>query len=228
MNILAMDTSTKVFSLAVSKNNKVLASQDIKLDKVLSSSIIPAIDSILKKVKVPFSKIDGFAVGLGPGSFTSLRVGLATMKGFCLASSKPIVGIGSLDLIALNVEASRRDICVLADAKRNMVYASLFQKGENGLKRKSKYLLVEIKDLLPKIKRETIFIGDGLSLYRPAIEAYCMKKSLKAIFADEKKWLPSASHLCVLANKRFVAKKIDDCNKLVPIYLYPEDCQVRR
>ena len=228
MNILAIETSTKNFSLAVSKDGEILAARDIKLEGVLSSSIIPSIDAILKKAKTSFQKIDGFAVGLGPGSFTSLRVGLSTMKGFCLASSKPIVGISSLDLIAMNAGEGKRDICVLTDAKRDMVYAAIFTKSAAGLKRRSKYLLVQVKDLLPQIKKETIFLGDGLSLYRPAIASYCAKKSLKVIFADEKKWFPSASHLCLLASKRFAAKKTDICDKLVPIYLYPEDCQVHR
>ncbi|MCX5681621.1 MAG: tRNA (adenosine(37)-N6)-threonylcarbamoyltransferase complex dimerization subunit type 1 TsaB [Candidatus Omnitrophica bacterium] len=227
MNILAIDTSTKIFSLAVSKDALILASQDIELDKVLSSSIIPSIDAIFKKAKIPFSKIDGFAVGLGPGSFTSLRVGLSTIKGFCLASAKPMVGICSLDLIALNVAGSKSDICVLTDAKRNMVYAAVFSKIADGLRRKTKYLLVEMKDLLPKIKNETIFIGDGLGLYKSVIQEYCIKKSLNVHFEDEQKWLPRATSLCLLAAERFAAKKTDDYNKIVPIYLYPEDCQVR-
>lgn len=227
MNILAIDTSTKTFSLAVSKDERILAHCDIKLEGVLSSSIIPSIDAILKKAKIPFSKIDGFAVGLGPGSFTGLRVGLSTMKGFCLASGKAIVGISSLDLIAMNADEGKRDICVLTDARRNMVYAAIFEKTSKGLKQKLEYQLTEIKDFLPSIKKETVFLGDGLSLYRPTIEAFCLRKSLKAIFTDEKRWFPSANHLCALARKRFDAKKTDNCDKLVPIYLYPEDCQVR-
>ena len=81
MLILSIDTSTKHFSLAVSENGTVLGSKSLKSKKVLSSTIIPAIEKVLKKAGVTLDKIDGFAVGLGPGSFTSLRVGVATVKG---------------------------------------------------------------------------------------------------------------------------------------------------
>ena len=80
MKILSIDTSTKNFSLAVSKDGRVLRYRNIFLDKVLESSIIPSIEGILKSADVRFKDLDGFAIGLGPGSFTSLRVGLSTIK----------------------------------------------------------------------------------------------------------------------------------------------------
>lgn len=228
MNILALDTSTKVFSLAVATDGKVVAGRDIVLEGVLSSSIIPSIDAILKKAKIPFGKLNGFAIGLGPGSFTSLRVGLSTVKGFCLASGKPVVGISSLDLIGTNINELDKDICVLTDAKRNMVYAAIFTPTATGLKRKSDYLLVEPKDLLPKIKTGTVFTGDGLKLYQDIIKAYCKKNGIPCVFEKEINWTPSARHLCALAHARFAAKKTDNIKTLLPIYLYPEDCQVTK
>ncbi len=229
MNILAIETSTKHFSLAVLKNDKLCVKQDVMLDKVLSDSIIPAIDGTLKKAKLSFSEVDGFAVGLGPGSFTSLRVGMSTIKGFCLASGKKVVGVSSLDLIACNVlPASQRDICVIVDAKRAMVYAAIFRLGKSGLTRIGKYRLLEIKDLLPQIKKNTTFVGDGIALYREAIEAYFAKTKIHITFEQESLWLPKAEHLAFLALDRFKKKKDDNINKLLPLYLYPEDCQVRR
>src|SRR3989304_5415259 len=103
MKILSIDTSTKTFSLAVSDGEEILRSRNIKITRVLSSSIIPSIHQILKKAGIALSQLDGFAVGLGPGSFTSLRVGLSTIKAFALATGKPVVGIPSLDVLALNV-----------------------------------------------------------------------------------------------------------------------------
>ncbi|MFA6378296.1 MAG: tRNA (adenosine(37)-N6)-threonylcarbamoyltransferase complex dimerization subunit type 1 TsaB [Candidatus Omnitrophota bacterium] len=229
MNILAMDTSTKHFSLAVLKNNKLCETQELALDKVLSDSMIPSIDGILRKAKVAFTALDGFAVGLGPGSFTSLRVGLSTIKGFCLATQKPVVGISSLDLIAQNIKAAQdQDICVISDAKRNMVYAAIFRYGKNGLKRIGKYFLIEVKDLLPQIKKDTIFVGDGIALYRDPIEKHFAKTNFKITFAQEATWLPRAEHLAFLALGRFEKKKTDNINKIVPLYLYRQDCQVNR
>jgi len=229
MNILALDTSTKNFSLAVLEEGRIIATRDIVLDKVLSDSIIPTIESILKKAKMSFAALNGFAIGLGPGSFTSLRVGLSTIKGFCLATQKPVVGISSLDLIARNIKAVQdQDICVISDAKRHMVYAAIFCQVNGSLKRQGPYHLLEIKNLLPRIKKNTVFIGDGIGLYREEIEKYFIKKNIKVTFEQERLWLPKAEQLALLALDRFARKKADDIDKLVPLYLYRDDCQVTR
>lgn len=224
MNLLAIDTSTKHFSLAIVKDGKVLRYRSIVLKRVLSDSIMPAIQGILRKVGLTLAKIDGFAVGLGPGSFTSLRVGLATVKGLAFATRKPVVGIPSLDVLALNVKEDGQ-VCVVCDAKRNMVYACLYQKKGDTLKRKSKYLLTEIENVLKQIKGEVTFVGDGVPLFREAIEKAA---GIKARFAGEKQMYPQARHLATLALKRFESKEHDAPETLVPLYLYPEDCQVQR
>ena len=224
MNILAIDTSSKHFSLAVAKDGKVLRSRSVLLKKVLSDSIMPAIQGILKKAGLTFAKVDGFAVGLGPGSFTSLRVGLSTVKGLAFALKKPAVGISSLDVLALNV-AGDGQVSVVCDAKRNMAYACLYQKKGDALKRKSKYLLTDIQNVLKQIKGEATFVGDGVPLFRETIEKAA---GIEARFADEKQMYPQAKHLAALALKRFESKEYDAAESLVPLYLYPEDCQVTR
>ena len=229
MNILAIDTSTKHLSLAVLKGGKLCAAQELVLDKVLSDSIIPSIDRTLKRAKLTLDAVDGFAVGLGPGSFTSLRVGLSTIKGFCLALGKKVVGLSSLDVIAHNVSATPlQDICVITDARRNMVYAAVFRSEKGGLKRVGPYHLLEIKDLFPKITKDTIFVGDGIALYRAVIETYFAKTRRAVSFAQESLWRPKAEKLALLARERFAKKRTDDINTLVPLYLYREDCQVKR
>ena len=223
MKILSIDTSTKNFSLAVSDGSKILVSSTLKLDKILSESIIPAIDQSLKKAKVPLAKIDGFAVGLGPGSFTSLRVGLATVKALHFATGKPVVGIPSLDVLAMSVKDDDDQICAMTDARRNMIYACLYAKKNGDLKRKSDYWLMTIKDLLKKIKGKAVLIGDGLTLLKN--EKFDKKNFC---LAPEKLWYPEAGVLSQLALKRFKARQTDDVNRLVPLYLYPEDCQVKK
>lgn len=122
MKILSIDTSTRIFSIAVLDDEKVLSSCDIKLEKALSNSIIPVIDKGFKKAECSLVDIKGFAVGLGPGSFTSRRVGLSTIKAFGMATGKPVAGVSSLDVIAEGVKSLGPDqICVACDAKRNMV-----------------------------------------------------------------------------------------------------------
>ncbi|MBI5024694.1 MAG: tRNA (adenosine(37)-N6)-threonylcarbamoyltransferase complex dimerization subunit type 1 TsaB [Candidatus Omnitrophica bacterium] len=224
MNILAIDTSSKHFSLAVAKDGKTLCYRGILLKKVLSDSIMPAIQGILKKAGLTLAKLDGFAVGLGPGSFTSLRVGLSTVKGSAFALKKPVVGVPSLDVLALDITGDGQ-VCVVCDAKRNMVYACLYQKKVDVLKRKSKYLLTDIQNVLKQIKGDVTFIGDGVPLFRETIEKAA---GIKARFAGEKQMYPQAKHLAALTLKRFESKEYDAAESLVPLYLYPEDCQVQK
>ncbi|MCR4337013.1 MAG: tRNA (adenosine(37)-N6)-threonylcarbamoyltransferase complex dimerization subunit type 1 TsaB [Candidatus Omnitrophica bacterium] len=227
MNILAIDTSTSYLSLAVGKDNKVLNSSNVLLEKVLSSSIIDRIDKILKKSRLTLSKIDGFAVGLGPGSFTSLRIGLSTIKAFAFSLDKPIVGIPSLDLIAQNVAQPKNEgmqICVLSDARRSLVYSCLYQVNGRGLKSVMPYHLSPLEDVLSRIKGDVMFVGDGALLYKEQIKKVLSPQQIT--FANERQSRPEAKNLLLLACDRFSKSKIDDVRKLFPLYLYPEDCQV--
>jgi len=223
MNFLALDTSTKNFSLAVSQDEELMIEQNKLCDKVLSNSIIPAIKNILQKSKIELSQIDCFVVGRGPGSFTGLRVGLSTIKALALATHKPVVGIPTLDAIALNsYQPPFTSICVMSDARRDLVYACLYQREGDCLKRKSKYLLTTIDDVLKKVKPTTLFTGDAVKIFRKEILQY------KGSFTKERYWSPRASCLIKLAWPKIQKRDFDDIDRLVPLYLYPKDCQVQR
>ena len=104
MYFLSFETSGKIFSLAINKDEKVLRYRNLKTAFVLEDSILPAMDKILDSAGIRFTRIDGFAVALGPGSFTSLRVGLAMVKAFAMSTAKPVVGIPTLDIIASGIQ----------------------------------------------------------------------------------------------------------------------------
>ncbi len=230
MKILSLETSSKRFSLATGQADKVIKSRTMVLDKILSDSIIPAIDRILKDSKWKLSDLDALVVGLGPGSFTSLRVGVATVKGLSFAAHKPVIGIPSLDAIAFNIGKTTKQICVLSDARRNMVYACLYENPKGKLKRKSEYLLTPLSSLLDRITADTIFVGDALLVYKENIEKYfsTKEKKIEISFAAENKTYPHAKNLIVLAHESLRKKKFSKIDKLVPLYLYPEDCQVQK
>ncbi len=224
MKLLCIDTSTKSFSLAVSDDLKILAAQEVILKNVLSDSIVPSINAILKKAKVKLNGIDGFVIGLGPGSFTRLRVGLSTVKGLAFALQKPVVGISTLDVIALNVKERDRPIVVINDARRGLIYASIYEWKKDRLIKKMDDGLIELKKIMKKIPAQSIFIGDGVPLYQKELE-----KHIKAArFMDEQFQYPQAKNMVPCAIERFKEKRTDDINKLVPIYLYPDDCQVTK
>jgi tRNA threonylcarbamoyladenosine biosynthesis protein TsaB len=204
VNILAIDTSSKYFSLVIASDEKILVKIFEPLARELSAKLVPVIDGSLKKAKLALEDIDYFGAGLGPGSFTALRIGLAAMKGLVFPFSKPIAGIPSLDILAGSVKEDGI-ICPVMDARRG--------------------LLFPINDLLARLDSgtKTVFLGDGVPLYRKDIE-----KSLgeKAEFAKEEVWYPLPENLLERVREKIRQGKLTDSYKLVPLYLYPKECQV--
>lgn len=232
MNILAFDTSSPQFILALRKGDKVVAAPPAALQKTLSTSIIPRIEQLLKTAALPVAKLDGFAVGLGPGSFTSLRVGVATAKGLAAATGKPIVGIPGLDILAENVRDFPEpvdQVCCLIDARRGLVYGVVYALKGRDLIRKTPYVLTSLADVLKYVKGRVAFLGDAVTAGRAEIlKAAKASGEVIPVFADESAVYPRPDALLRLAEARFAARRYDDVDRLVPLYLYPEDCQVRR
>jgi tRNA threonylcarbamoyladenosine biosynthesis protein TsaB len=224
MNLLCLDTSTKNLSLAVSRDEKILRYRNLRLERPLDKSMMPGIKGVLQDAGMTVKELDGFAVGLGPGSFTSLRVGLSTVKGLAFALKKPAIGISSLDILAMNVVQDTQ-VCSLCDARRNLVYTCLYKKEGPILIRRSDYLLTDIKDVLKRIQGEVTFVGDGLKIYQDVIQK---DKTITPAFADEKAFSPQARHLLPLVLNRAKAGRWDDIDKMVPLYLYPDHCQIKK
>jgi tRNA threonylcarbamoyladenosine biosynthesis protein TsaB len=232
MKILFLDTSSKFLSLAVAEDSRILKQTHRLLDRKHSLQLVPLIDKILKQAKVPLKKLDGFCVGKGPGSFTGLRIGITTVKGLAFVLRKPVVAIPSLDILAQNTTkikiAKKRNlsqVCTIVDAKQNKVYSCLYRLRNGTIRRKSRYLLLPIEELLKKIKGEIFFLGDGIRLYR---ETICRRKKIRPFFGEERFWYPRASRAVPLALERFQKGRLDDINSLMPLYLYPKECQIRR
>ena len=99
MIVFGIDTSTNQGSVAIAEDGKLLSESFLPLNSSYSKTLINSSDDLLKKCKIRINDIDGFAVSIGPGSFTGLRIGLSTCKGFNLATGKPIVPVGTLDAI---------------------------------------------------------------------------------------------------------------------------------
>ncbi len=230
MKILAVDTSTKHLSLAVSDGDKTIASRNVRPRKDLSMTITFDIERVLAKANVRLTDLDGFVVGLGPGSFTSLRVGLSMLKAFVMVTGKPVVGISSLDAVAMNVRTSRvrqsagAQVCVINDARRGMVYSSLYDKKDDGLVRRRDHQLEPIEKVLEGLEGEVVFIGDAIPMYRERI--MFIAESFRPVFEKEKHWLPKAQELAKIGYQRLLKGEVDKIETLAPLYLYPEDCQV--
>jgi len=129
MKILAMDTSSVNSTVCISDENKIIGEYTVSNDRAHSQIIMPMLDALLNNCSLTIKDIDVFAVALGPGSFTGLRIGIAAMKTLAQSLSKPIIGASSLDEIAYSFFATDSIVCPILDARRNEVYNALYLKG---------------------------------------------------------------------------------------------------
>lgn len=169
MKILGVDTSTPIGSVALIDGERFVAEHTLSIVKAHSSRLMPAIDQILKWADLTVHDLDACAVGIGPGSFTGIRIGVGTIKSLCYALKKPIVGVSTLEAIAYNLRYTDKLICPILDARKDEVYGAVFRGGQN-LLRESGDLCVPIEALLNRIDDVTIFVGDGLQRYAPAVQ----------------------------------------------------------
>ncbi|MFH0771807.1 MAG: tRNA (adenosine(37)-N6)-threonylcarbamoyltransferase complex dimerization subunit type 1 TsaB [Candidatus Omnitrophota bacterium] len=225
MKILAIDTSTKFLSLALAEDDKIISVFHRDMERERCSRLIPEIDKILRKAKLKLKDIGCIIFSKGPGSFTGLRIGAATVKGLTFGSKIKIVGVPSLDILAFNIRREVSFIVPIIDARRGNVYASIYSFQKEKLKRHMRYSVLPVGELLKDIKGDSVFLGDGLIPYGKTIES---DFKYKAYFAGEKDWYPKASAAVTLGLALIKKKKFEDPDKFVPMYLYPKDIQCRR
>ncbi|MBM3248877.1 MAG: tRNA (adenosine(37)-N6)-threonylcarbamoyltransferase complex dimerization subunit type 1 TsaB, partial [Candidatus Omnitrophica bacterium] len=147
-----------------------------------------------------------------------------TVKGLAMACAKPVIGISTLDILAANITRENRQICTIIDAKRNSVYYCFYRNNNEHLRKIGSYGLIDIGELIKKIKEDTVFTGDGLDIFGQLIKD---KLGKKAIIAERRNWIPKARNLVVMAKERLKSGKFDNPDKLVPLYLYPKECQIK-
>lgn len=153
MRILAIETSTLLGGVAVTDDSSGLIAE-VRLNVKLTHSerLMTEIDHVMKRSGLQVSDIDAFAVSIGPGSFTGLRIGVSTVKGFSYATGRPIVSVPTLEAFAWNFPFSRYPVCTLLDARKKEVYAALFRWGDGGFTRLIDETSTKVDMLLEKIK----------------------------------------------------------------------------
>lgn len=231
MKILAVDTSTRRLSVAVTEGKNLLAARYFRPRRDLALSMVSDLKRVLEMAGFSLKDMDLYVTGLGPGSFTGLRVGLSGVKGLSLATEKPVFGVSSLDAIAMNICMSCNDlhICVLTDARRGLVYTALYHRTLDGLVRKGDYGLQPVSVILSGLSGRVVFTGDGLTLFREQIVQASESGAFIPVFAPKRYWYPRAEALAALAHERLSRGQEASCaQELVPLYLYPQDCQVGR
>ena len=139
--MLAMDTSTDYLSLALMRDEKVMARFHRKSHMRHSSLLVPMVDKLLKKAQTKLKDISCLAISIGPGSFTGLRIGVSTVKALAAIDKKKVAAVPSLDVIAHNIAHTADTVCVVVDAKKEKLYSCFYEYKNNLLTDTAKPLL---------------------------------------------------------------------------------------
>ena len=226
MSLLAIDTATDQLAVAVVDETRVLGAYAILAERPHAIELPQAITRVLKASNLSLAQLTGFAIDIGPGSFTGLRIGVAFLKALVFRAKTPVIGVSSLDVLAAGAGAFDGVICPLIDARRRNVYAALYRDHAGKLTKQSDYSIVTIDELIPMLKQDSVlFLGDGARLYRAQLEETL---GARARFAPPEAAIPNAATLGRLGLERLAAGQRDDLSTLVPMYLYPSDCTVSR
>ena len=223
MRVLGIDSSTPGCSVALLNNDTIVAERIADPKPSYSKYLLQMVDQVLTEGKSRLDDVDGFAVTIGPGSFTGLRIGVSLLKGFVLATGKPFVGINSLEALASTLHSQKYPICTTLDARKSEVYAAVFESQKDGLHPLLKESALSPKYLCEKIKTPTLFIGNGVERYREIF-----KESLGALFMEPETQpkFSTAAGAALLASRQLNHQNHFDLNQLKINYIRKSEAEL--
>lgn len=219
MRILAIDSSSMVATVAVTTDGILNAEYTINHKKTHSQTLLPMIDEICKTIELDMDSIDAIAISGGPGSYTGLRIGSATAKGFGLALNKPIINVPTMDALAYNMFSSKYIICPMMDARRGQVYTGIYRFDGTEMITIKEQCIIMIDELiyeLDKIGMPVMFLGDGVDTQKETIE---MKMGSEHYYAPASMNRQKASALASLAEIYYKDGKYENAGDHKPEYL---------
>jgi tRNA threonylcarbamoyladenosine biosynthesis protein TsaB len=225
--ILAVDTATSCSSVALTigdvHDGELVAALMLNSKLTHSRRLLTGIDWLLTESSIDFSDIDGLAVGLGPGSFTGLRIAMATVKGLATAMDKPLLGVSTLDGLALNCSGDK-PLCVLLDARKKEVYRRWYVKDLSDVYRSQGTIqALTPEDLVAEVQGPVLMVGDGLLSYG---------EFLKELLGDQMTMsplplhYPSAAAIGFLCCEQFSQGDFMALDSAVPLYVRASDAEL--
>jgi tRNA threonylcarbamoyladenosine biosynthesis protein TsaB len=230
MKILAIETSTMLGGIAIMDDlSGLIAEVRLNVKSTHSERLMTEIAHVLKQAELKVSDIDVFAIAIGPGSFTGLRIGLSTVKGFSYATGKPIVSVPTLEALAWNFPFCRHPVCTMLDARKKEVYSALFKWEDGGFIRLIDEVSIKVNRVLEDIKlssdKKVVFTGEGAILYRDKIIEVMGNK---AIFASPEKIVPSPANVASIGIKKAIKGEFSEPVSLVPFYIRRSEAELKR
>lgn len=199
MKILALDTSAKTATAAVIEEDKILCRASVTVNLTHSQTLLPLCDSMLKAAGFALADIDLFAVSMGPGSFTGLRIGIGAVKGMAQGLNKPCLGVSTLEALACNYTGLQGVVCAVMDARCQQVYTAVFRVNGGAPERLTPDEALAIEELGKKLlsfNEPVTFVGDGALLCYEAL-----KDMLSAVLAPPQLRLQDAASVAFAAQR---------------------------
>ncbi|MCX7988138.1 MAG: tRNA (adenosine(37)-N6)-threonylcarbamoyltransferase complex dimerization subunit type 1 TsaB [Thermodesulfovibrio sp.] len=224
MIVLGIDTSTKYAGVAVIEDGIILAQSTLQFMASHSEKLLPEIAHILEIMKIPIETIDYYAVTVGPGSFTGLRVGVSTVKGLAFVTGKSVIPVSTLEVIARGFPHVPYPICPILDARKKEVYSALFKWHDKKLIRIKQDSVLKAEALTEWIQEKTIFTGNGLSIYK---EQLAQLFGDKAIFAESLYSIPSAAIVALIGEEKAKEGLFISAKELKPLYLRKSEAEIK-
>ncbi|HEX6257557.1 MAG TPA: tRNA (adenosine(37)-N6)-threonylcarbamoyltransferase complex dimerization subunit type 1 TsaB [Euzebyales bacterium] len=225
MLILGIETSTMRSSVCLGTERGLLASATLGRGRAHAEFLTPAIAFCLQQGDVSLSSVAGIAVGLGPGLFTGMRVGIATAQTIAHARHLPVVGLNALDLLAFPVRWVHPDrlICAVIDARRSELFWAFYRPSAGGVQRVTDLRVGPAGKLageIEAVREDVLCVGDG------AVAEASLLESVGAAVASHGSAHPSASALVELALPRFLREETQQPDDLRPIYVRKADARI--
>ena len=236
MKILAVDSSGLVASIAVAEDDNLLAEYTMNYKKTHSQTLMPMLQEVKNMIELDLNSIDAIAIAAGPGSFTGLRIGSATVKGLGLALDKPVVEVPTLEGLAFNLCGTSHLVCPLMDARRNQVYTGIYRfvSADNQwqmqtVQEQCAVDVTEILQICNDLGEPVIFLGDGVPVYADKIAEACQVPytfapsnmnrqraasvaALGIIYAKQGKFVSAAEHAPEYLRKSQAEREREEAN----------------
>lgn len=242
MKVLGIDTASVIASVALIDEGKLVREE---LSPITDQSrlragtvhranhaetLLPLIDTVLKRTGLSLPEISAVAVSIGPGSFTGLRIGLSTVKGLAYGWGIPVVGVPTLLAVAARVTDWQGLVCPFLDAKKREVYSALFQKKGESLERLSGDLVSSPETVIRRVVplsdgTPVMFIGDGIRVYGELIET---SLGSRCVLTSGETYPSTASAVARLGEERIRKEEIDPLGALVPLYIRQSEAELKK
>jgi len=215
--ILNIETSTRVCSVCLSVDGETVAIKESFVKNSHAENITVFSEAVLKEADIEWEELDAVAVSKGPGSYTGLRIGVSTAKGFCYALDIPLIAISTLKAMAAGMVSQTENpgdylFCPMIDARRMEVYAAVFDDDLNKIKKTEAVIVDEnsFSDLLRS--KKMIFGGDGAPKCKTVLS-----HQENAVFYDD--FYPSSDYMSRLSEQKFIRQEFEDVAYFEPFYL---------